>query len=353
MNTLIFTTSEGHLSIAQALQSFLKEQSVTTQLIYRDEPGLALYRFIYKYVPKAFPPIFQFSKTFIASFWLKHYTLLEHSQTVQQIIRSEKPEVVFNTSFGFTSSLVQTHKNHPFTFLNIVPNPRTFFRQDLSPLGINCMFDDKTIKSAQHYFPSAKFVKTGWFVRPEFEKKYDQNELRKELDLQTSFPLLLFVTGSEGTETVLETIRSLKDIEKVSIIVACGHNNQLVKKANSLAKTVSFPLRGIGFTDQIYKYMQAADLVIGKAGPNMLFESIATYTPFFATTHVGGLEDGNLDIIKDYDVGFVEEKTDKATQLIRQLIEHPEHIAQKLPQVKKLAEYNKTQRENLLKYFQS
>ena len=51
--------------------------------------------------------------------------------------------------------------------------------------------------------------------------------------------------------------------------------------------------------------MRAADIVIGKAGPNTIFESVATRTPFFATSYLPGHETGNLEIITDYQIGLV------------------------------------------------
>jgi UDP-N-acetylglucosamine:LPS N-acetylglucosamine transferase len=93
--------------------------------------------------------------------------------------------------------------------------------------------------------------------------------------------------------------------------------------------------------------MQASDLVIGKAGPNLLFETVATKTPFFAITHIAGQEDGNLDIIKEYKLGYVEENTIKANRLLGDIINHPEKLKKFLPHIEKLATYNR-QAANIL-----
>ena len=95
--------------------------------------------------------------------------------------------------------------------------------------------------------------------------------------------------------------------------------------------------------------MQAADLVIGKAGPNSVFEAIATLTPFFATTHISGQEDGNLDIIRDLKVGYVEEDVKKASKLLFKIIEYPEQLKEFKPHLKKLADYNKNSKKELQK----
>jgi UDP-N-acetylglucosamine:LPS N-acetylglucosamine transferase len=95
--------------------------------------------------------------------------------------------------------------------------------------------------------------------------------------------------------------------------------------------------------------MQAADLVIGKAGPNMLFETVATETPFFAITHIAGQEDGNLDIIRDYNLGYVEENILKAQRILKQIINHPEQLDKFKTDILKLKKYNQQSKEKLLK----
>ncbi len=51
--------------------------------------------------------------------------------------------------------------------------------------------------------------------------------------------------------------------------------------------------------------MAASDVVMGKAGPNVLFESVVLGKPFIATTHFPGQERGNLAFIERYGLGYV------------------------------------------------
>ena len=47
----------------------------------------------------------------------------------------------------------------------------------------------------------------------------------------------------------------------------------------------------------------ASDIVFGKAGPNFLFDSVACQKPFVSMTHIGGQEDGNVELIKKKKLG--------------------------------------------------
>ncbi|MEO8581536.1 MAG: glycosyltransferase [Patescibacteria group bacterium] len=351
-NNLIFTTSEGHLSIAKALAAFLQGQSVNTELVFREEAGLKYYQFLYRHTPYLFAPFYHLSKNDVINFFLKKYLLSEHQNFTEETIISRRPNIVFNTSFGFNESLLNTQSRQPFTFINIVPNPRTFFLQDLAPADVTCVFDEREKKDVQKILPHSEIIQTGWFVRPEFEQPYSKKIVRKELGFDEHTPLFLFVTGSEGTESVLDLIETTSQLPHIQLAVACGNNKNLLDKVSAIAEQSVAPVTAIPFTTEIYKYMQAADLVVGKGGPNMIFESMATHTPFFVTTHISGLEDGNSEVIKEYGVGFVEENVASATKKMKQLVENPEKIEELQPNIKKLASYNVNYRKNLLSYLQ-
>jgi UDP-N-acetylglucosamine:LPS N-acetylglucosamine transferase len=140
---------------------------------------------------------------------------------------------------------------------------------------------------------------------------------------------------------------------QVEIVIVCGHNQLLYRRFEELARHLPASsytkLHVVGFVNMVEQYMQAADLIVGKAGPNTLFESVATRTPFLAVTHVHGQEDGNLDIIREYHLGYVQEDQHKALELIKDIIEHPEQLKQFEKPIQKLAEYNQQAGEKLKK----
>jgi UDP-N-acetylglucosamine:LPS N-acetylglucosamine transferase len=246
--------------------------------------------------------------------------------------------------------LEKIQKKFPFKFINVIPNPRTFFRQDVCEAQVTCVFDEQTKKDVEKFPHSSEIICTGWFVRPQFEETYNKQSVRKELGLDPKLLTFLFVAGSEGTESILQPLDKIREISEIQIGIACGSNLNLLNKVQSIAEKSGAHIHAIPFSKEIHKYMQAADLVIGKAGPNMIFESIATHIPFFATTHISGLEDGNLNIIEKYKVGFVQENAEKAALEIKNIVEHPELLEPLIPNVKELAEYNKQQRKQLLPY---
>jgi UDP-N-acetylglucosamine:LPS N-acetylglucosamine transferase len=211
---------------------------------------------------------------------------------------------------------------------------------------MNLVFDQKAIQTWQEIYPEAKYDDLGWFVRDEYQPLENKAALRKSLKLQPDTFTLLMVSGSEGTNSILKILPGLITSSKpVQIIVACGANKMLLRSVKLLRKILrkthkKHTILPLGFTKNLHQYMQASDLVVGKAGPNTLFESVATHTPFFAITHITGQEDGNLEIIRDYQIGYVEEKPSKATKLLKRIIKNPSMLEKFQPFLKTLAKKN-------------
>jgi len=80
------------------------------------------------------------------------------------------------------------------------------------------------------------------------------------------------------------------------------------------------------FTKEIAPYMAAADVIMGKAGPNMLFEAVTLGKPFIATSYIPGQEEANLEFIRRYKLGWIALKTQQQQILLKKLLANPEEL---------------------------
>lgn len=357
---LLFTTIQGHASISEAIAYGLTQKHWEVRSASFVDPSLDLYRWIYRNAP-------QLCKVYYNSLGLPGiaqlialYTYRTHFPTAQAAVADYLPDVIISVTYGFDSSILalqkKLYKQHGKApkYINIVVDPRTYFRVGLCEhADINCVFDEKTQLRAKHEKPDAKTAITGWFVRPQFRSTQSKKHVRKELGFDTEVLTILFAAGSEGeTKTAKLIPKLLLQNTPLHIILACGSNDSLKNHFTALAaqlpKNSPVQLTVLSFTKEIYKYLHAADLVIGKAGPNMIFETVAAETPFFATNHIAGQEDGNLGMIRQYHIGYVEENLHKAEQLLQHIVEHPEELEQFAPYLKSLAQYNDESIERLV-----
>lgn len=347
----IFTGGYGHESIAEAVLNKIQEQAPGEYKIKKyvhKDPLDFTYSYIYRLSPSSFSLPFHASAKLIekyksakkvADLW--HLINLENK--IKSFIKKNKIDICISAYFGFNPVLEKIQENEGLPFINVVSDPRTAHPLILSEQAKLQIIFDQEIKK-KHQQKNMKVA--GWFVQSKFETPYDKKRIREKLKLSDQLTFLI-TSGSEGANSILKILPSIINCEKeTNFIIACGKNeflyNNILGVKQSLEKLSSSKAKIIplSFTKNLHLYMQAADMVIGKAGPNTLFESIACETAFFAITHIHGQEDGNLELIKDYKIGLVEENAKRANQKLQSLIKKPEQINKFEVGVKNLKKYN-------------
>lgn len=358
----LFTTPQGHQSIADAIQEKIERLAGDRYEVvqyFSDALLMKEYGMVYKFAPYIFSIPYNLSKIKQAASVSKKIFLHKFTEPLTEFIEREKPDLCINTNFVYNASLekICTEKNIPF--INTLANPGAAHPLEVSELAnYNLVFDTATQFNLETLYPNCTFFTTGWFVRDIFETEYSATELRKKFSIPPDTFHMLISSGSEGTGAVLKILPSLLRVnEPVVITVACGKSKLLADQVNITAKFVgtvspNVEIRVLPFTKKMHEYMQAADLVVGKAGPNTLFETVATKTPFFAITHVAGQEDINLEIIADEKLGFVEESVLGASRLLASIIADTQLLEPFQKPVEKMAEHNKKSGELLLEVIQ-
>jgi len=356
----IFTSEQGHKSMADAiLEKILISKKYKVKKFHSEAPLNFIYKTFYKFSPKIWGKSFYASTKLLnknqeinqlVDNYLKNFV----EEEVVSFVEKNKIDLAISTHFLYNKILTKFQKEKNIPYFNIIPDPRTIHSiYPVKDAKLNFIFDENVPKNS---IKDCQTKISGWFVRKRFEDKFDLEKLRKELKVKKDELNFLIVSGSEGSNMVLKLLPSIINCEKkINFFIACGRNKILFKNIVGIKKSVEklsssqAKIIPLAFTKEIHKYMQIADLVIGKAGPNTLFESVACETPFFATTHMIGQEDGNLEIIKDYNLGFVEEKAKKANKKLSAIIKNPEILDKFSKDLKKMKKYNQNSINILLK----
>lgn len=342
----IFTSVEGHLSIAEAITADLQNKYTVKIFLERDDL-FDFYVTFYKYFPAVMQVPFYLTKKIRLLKVMHQWCYKKYFDKVDKFCKKTKPDLCISTYFMYNSSIEAVTQKLDIPFVNVPADPYTVHPLLISKkAAINAMFDPAQEVICKKMIKNAKYKQTGWFVRPQFQEKYDKKEVRKKLHLDPDILTFLIASGSEGSSFVSTIFPYLLSSSKpIQIVIACGNNKNLFKTVQVLSELTEklrdrIKLMPLAFTDQIHFYMQAADLIIGKAGPNTVFESVATHTPFFATTHIPGQEDGNLTIIRNYNLGYVEENPLKAGRLLKRIMEDPSQLEKFKEPIAKLAAHN-------------
>jgi UDP-N-acetylglucosamine:LPS N-acetylglucosamine transferase len=354
---LIVTTGWGHSNIARAIKKAISRGYKTQLSILEVEPfSKVSYGLVYRFFPIFFRTVYGLSEVKVLRKLFNKFAQRSYKKTLQRLISKEKPNIIINTYFAFNSSLEFLLDKYNFRFINVLADPWTFSRILISERAENLIFDRYSWRKIRQLNPKAPRYLVGWFTEKKFyqAQKIKRESMRKNLHLDPHKFTLCITSGSEGTFNVFKILKTFFNPKyKIQILIMCGNNTGMLKAVRTL-KAVSGKIKGpeiigIPYTNEMEKYLRASDLVIGKAGPNTLFESVATLTPFFAISHISGQEDGNLGIIKKYKIGFVEERPTWAIKKIERIIENPQTLNKLTKNIKGLADYCQSADGRLLK----
>lgn len=350
----ILTTPEGHFSIATAMQETLQNVHETAFLSIRDSI-FNLYTPMYQIFPSAYKLPYTMSQNSSVVTGVKQILRRKLMKQVSQFIDTTQPDIIVCTHWLFLPALEYLHQKNHIPIINVITDPRSVHPLLISQVAAtNLLFDEQLHQICSKINEKAQYDVTGWYVRKEFYKKTDSSLMQKRLKLHPKQQTVLITGGSEGTMMIVKLVPALLQLKKpLNIIVMCGNNKRLFSSIRSLTRIIKAVsnqslIIPVGYTDKIAQYMGVADLIIGKAGPNTIFESVATNKPFVAVTHISGQEDGNLDLIKDYKIGFVEENAIKLIRTLHGVLQNPARLHRLQPSISKLAVANQLAAAKLL-----
>lgn len=356
----IFSTKQGHQSISETIKEKIKKEAgdrYEVRVFYTKQILETAYESLYRLAPSTLKLPYDLTAKMIEkdtelSKLILNIFLQFTYQASLDFIKENKIDLAINCYFPFVPSLEKIQNKYAIPFVNIITDPKTIHPWQIAKEAqINLFFDDNNLDK---YQKQCEAKASGWFVGENFEKDYQKDQVKKYLKINEKLTFLIS-SGSDGSAAVLKILPALINCSKpLRVFVACGNNQSLYNNVLGIQKSLKMfsqskaRISPLGFTKNMHLYMQAADLVLGKAGPNTLFESVATLTPFFAITYIAQ-EEGNLEIIKEQQLGYVEDKARAANKKILDIIKHPEQLEKFQEHLLDLKKYNQQSIDVLIK----
>jgi processive 1,2-diacylglycerol beta-glucosyltransferase len=331
----------GHRSIAKAIFNYLKkyEKENDYEVVYAEvkaETGIGddLYTFAYRYLPVS-------NRWASKVFDIKFARDLMRKSTIFNLPRLKKefnkinPDLIISAYFIHSHSLADWRKEakKDFKLWTVVADPWT-----INPISfvkgcdLSIVYDEIAEKLASKYdIKKDEILKTGWWVRPEMYEKIDKKKVKEKLGIKDDRPVIFVGGGSLGMSALPKLLPTLIFLKtKVTFIINTGNDKfayNLVERYSKiltkLRKDDVVIIKNMGWIDNMAEVLGVSDIVFGKAGPNFLFDSVACRKPFVAITHIGGQEDGNIDLIKKKKLGWIKEKSDELVKFLNQYLEDP------------------------------
>jgi UDP-N-acetylglucosamine:LPS N-acetylglucosamine transferase len=209
-----------------------------------------------------------------------------------QYLEREKPDLVVSTYFTFTHYLELLKRVGQLEAIAVVLNPEPF---DSHYVWFSHAFDWSLVFSrksrdeiAEKGIPAGRLKVFQFPVKPSFAKRREiKATLRGRLGLERKrFTALLFF-GAEGVGPVKKHIAAM--IERkldIQVVVVCGRNEPLRRDLETLAagQTGSVHVAVRGYVTNLADYIAASDVVVGKSGPNQVFETLVQGRPLIISS---------------------------------------------------------------------
>jgi processive 1,2-diacylglycerol beta-glucosyltransferase len=156
-------------------------------------------------------------------------------------------------------------------------------------------------------------------VRPAFAVHHAREEARAMLGIPQEAHLAVVTGGGLGLGHILEacdTLTSRPFGEPITVMALCGNNTDVQGQIGTLAvaRSPRHTITAVGWTDQVPAYMQAADLLVSKAGGVTLAEAAAVGVPLVIFEPLPGQETANVRFLAQHEAACA---TEDAAQLLR------------------------------------
>ncbi len=171
-------------------------------------------------------------------------------------------------------------------------------------------------------------IKTiGWLLRkPFYTQNHNPSQIKSILGIDPKkFTVFIGGTGQGSADTLklCQYIFSSMHHTKLQLIVNPGLDTNTVTGLLELVRKYPDTLTLIPYANNIPQLLAASDLVVGKAGPNFMFETLYLKKPLMITSYLPGQENGNVEFIQKNHLGFVYLNPKSAAQKILHLAQNP------------------------------
>ncbi len=275
-----------------------------------------LYKFAYDQAERA---------TKISAFktWLHRYTALNLRQFVSEL----RPDVVVCTH-AFPCGVMAEYKRE---FADAPPVVGVVTDFVVHPFWIHRNIDMYAVATAamrqvlvaRGVTPN-RVVVTGIPIDCRFAEATTKRRARQQIGVAPDVTTVLLMGGGLGIgplENALLAIDRLRAQHQTVVVV--GKNKALERRLSDVAKTLRHRVKVVGFVQNVYDYMRAADVLVSKPGGLTSSEALVAELPIIMWRPLPGQEERNTRYLEERGVGIRVERSRELTETLEELLASP------------------------------
>ena len=332
---LFSDTGGGHRSAAQAIIEAL-------EIYYPDQVTTEMVDFFVEYAP---PPFDMAPATYaqmgqLPELWKFGYKLSDGKRRSKFI-----QEVLWPYIRKSTSNLVEEHPCDLFISVHPIVNTPILHALEENPIPYMIVITDMVTTHAFWYNTRATLTLTSTEEARdrglEFGLNQDQikvvgqpiadqyrrpsaskSDLQKQLGWPQDLPVVLMIGGGEGMGPIEEMVRVVDaaGLDLMMVVIA-GRNKSLRQNLDGAKLQSQHEI--LGFVDHMPNLMNAADIIITKAGPGTISEAFVAGLPIILYSRMPGQEDGNIDYVVNKGAGVWAPRSEDVVATLNTWLDDP------------------------------
>jgi len=248
-------------------------------------------------------------------------------RAAKKLLNNHPSDIIITTHAAANSvALKALGKNRSRRFITVVTDPVSTHalwfdkRADL----ILVPTDMAAERAIAYHMPPEKVHVVGQPVADRYcAPPGNKRALRKKLGWPQDKMITLLIGGGEGMGPIAHTADAIDTSGlDLGLVIIAGRNARLQAKLES--HDWNIPTRIYGFTRDLPDFMRAADVLVTKAGPGTIAESMNAGLPIILNARVPGQEDGNVTYVQKERVGVWAPRTDRVVRTLKKWLENPE-----------------------------
>ncbi|MDR1710903.1 MAG: hypothetical protein LBR58_03455 [Propionibacteriaceae bacterium] len=173
--------------------------------------------------------------------------------------------------------------------------------------------------------PAGNLRVVGMPVADRFNDPIDAAAWKREQGWREDLPTALLVGGGDGMGPLKRVAKAINYAKlPLQLAVICGRNEEL--QADLRAVRWQIPAHIYGFTHEMPAFMEAADILISKAGPGTISEGFIKGLPIILYSRFVGQEDGNVSYVVDNGAGVWAPRPREVVDTLREWTENPQEL---------------------------
>ncbi len=331
---LFSDTGGGHRSAAQAVIEVLEEKHAGAFELDMVDVFKAYAPYPFNRAPELYPAMVR-----VPSLWRLGYRMVDGRRravfmmdslwpwirpAAKQLVREHPADLVFDVHPLFNAPVLRALGKHRPPFItavtDLVTAPNYWFHRRVDV----CVVPTEEVRRSalRNGLRHDQVKLLGLPISKKFITAGDKATLRVKLGWPLDRPIVMMVGGGEGMGPLFDTARNIMYTSpECALVVIAGRNDKLKQQMEQADWNV--PTFIYGFVNNMPEFMNAADILVTKAGPGTISEALACGLPMILYSRIPGQEDGNVRYVVEEGAGRWAPKTERTANAVRRWIANP------------------------------